>query len=514
MEDVTFKFILNGISLQTQAKRNDNMKDVFKKYCIKIGKDIKTLLFLYQGKKIDEELKVKDIDSINENIVILVNENFLDNEIWKKIQFSKCIICPICGENCYIEINNYKISLSKCINNHNIKNILLDELKDKMDVNHSKICCDNCKKNKNEVFNQEFYTCLDCKINLCPLCNLSHNKKHNIMKYDMINYTCLIHLEKYLIYCKDCDKNLCGLCGIEHNRNHRIINLKEMVNKDIDKSLNEFRISIENFKSHLNEIIKKINKIIDNFEIFYKMNEEIINNYDFKNNNYQIIKNINTINDYEKKIIKDINKIILENKFNAKLKYIGILYEEMINKNNNNINSEKEDIYKDEQNKDEIQGNLVNQNLKSPNFGHFNFIKNQSNTQPQQSSEDLYFMNKGRQPQQNNVPQNLKEVFRNNDISIYSSLSQNNNEYIGAFYASNNTSTPISEVLINILVKKYIKCEIPSTSGKDLAPNEYLGIKKEIKFINNDPKKDCTIMILINYSKEGKYIKESKIITF
>ena len=185
----------------------------------------------------------------------------------------------------------------------------------------------------------------------------------------------------------------------------------------------------------------------------------------------------------------------------------------MINKNNNNINSEKEDICKDDQNKDEIQGNLVYQDLKSPNFYHFNFTNNQNNTQPQQSSEDLYFMNKGRQPQQNNVPQNLKEVFRNNDISIYSSFSQNNNEYIGAIYISNNTSTPINDVKILFKVKKYIYCQISSTSGIDLPPNEYLGIKKEIKFINNDPKKDCTIMISINYSKEGKYIEESKIIT-
>ena len=141
-----------------------------------------------------------------------------------------------------------------------------------------------------------------------------------------------------------------------------------MLNKDIDKSLNEFRISIENFKSHLNEIIKKITKIIDNFEIFYKMNEEIITNYDLKNNNYQIIKNINTINDYDKIIIENIIKIILENKFYTKLKYIGILYEEMMNKNNNNINSVEEDTYKDDQNKNEIQGNLVHQDLKSPNF--------------------------------------------------------------------------------------------------------------------------------------------------
>ena len=369
MEDASITFILNGISLKMQANKNDTLKDIFKKYSIKIEKDIKTLLFLYHGKKINEDLKVKDIDNTNENITILVDDNFVNNEQGKKIKFSKFIICPICEENCYIDINNYKISLSNCINNHNIKNINFDELKDKMEIKHSKIFCNNCNKNKNEVFNQEFYTCLDCKINLCPLCNLSHNKnkKHNIIKYDMINYICLTHLEKYLVYCKDCDKNLCGLCGIEHNRKHEIINLKEMLNKDIDKNLNEFRESIENFKSHLNEIIIKITKIIDNLEIFYKMNEEIINNYDFKNNNYQIIKNINTINDYDKTIIEDINKIILENKSDIKLKYIDNLYEEMMNKNNTNRNFE-EDICEDEQNntiennKDENQGNLDKKN--------------------------------------------------------------------------------------------------------------------------------------------------------
>ena len=290
-----------------------------------------------------------------------MNDNFADNQQEKTIKFPNSIICPICGENCYIDINNYKISLSKCINNHSTKNILLDELKDKIEIKHSEICCNKCNKNKDEVFKQEFYTCLDCKLNLCPLCNLSHNKKHDIIKYDMINYTCLTHLEKYLIYCKDCDKNLCGLCGIEHNRKHEIINLKEILNKDIDKNLNEFRENIENLKCHLNEIIKKITKIIDNLEIFYKMNEEIINNYDFKNNNYQIIKNINTLNDYDKKIIEDINKIILENKFDTKLKYIDNLYKEMMNKNNINF---EENISKDDQkniiedNKNEYQGKI------------------------------------------------------------------------------------------------------------------------------------------------------------
>ena len=51
MEEITLTFILNGESLKMQAKRNDNMKDIFKKYSIKIQKDIKTLFFYIMGKR-------------------------------------------------------------------------------------------------------------------------------------------------------------------------------------------------------------------------------------------------------------------------------------------------------------------------------------------------------------------------------------------------------------------------------------------------------------------------------
>jgi AP-1 complex subunit gamma-1 len=142
-----------------------------------------------------------------------------------------------------------------------------------------------------------------------------------------------------------------------------------------------------------------------------------------------------------------------------------------------------------------------------------NSILSGNNAQPQQSTGGADFMNMGGQPQQSNTPQNLKEVFRNNDISIYSSLSQNNNVYTGAFYVSNNTSSQISDVVVNFLVKKYINCQIHSTSGKDLAPNASLGIKKDVTMTNNDPNKGCIIKMSINYSKEGNNVSESKIVT-
>ena len=152
------------------------------------------------------------------------------------------------------------------------------------------------------------------------------------------------------------------------------------------------------------------------------------------------------------------------------------------------------------------QGNLMD----------LNSILTGNNSQPQQSSGggmNLDFMGMGGQPQQSNTPPNLKEVFKNNDITVFSSLNQNNNVYNGSFYISNNTSSQINDVVVNFLVKKYISCQVHSTSGKDLPPNASLGIKKDVTMTNNDPNKGCIIKIAINYNKDGNTINDSKVVT-
>ena len=152
------------------------------------------------------------------------------------------------------------------------------------------------------------------------------------------------------------------------------------------------------------------------------------------------------------------------------------------------------------------QGNLMD----------LNSILTGNNAQPQQSSGggmNLDFMGMGGQPQQSNTPPNLKEVFKNNDIIIFSSLNQNNNVYNGSFYISNNTSSQINDIVVNFLVKKYISCQVHSTSGKDLPPNASLGIKKDVTMTNNDPKKGCIIKMSINYNKDGNTVSDSKVVT-
>ena len=53
-----------------------------------------------------------------------IQENTKGNEL-----INKEIICSECKENCFININDYKIKLFGCKNGHNINNIPLKKIK-------------------------------------------------------------------------------------------------------------------------------------------------------------------------------------------------------------------------------------------------------------------------------------------------------------------------------------------------------------------------------------------------
>ena len=94
---------------------------------------------------------------------------------------SKEVICPKCKEYIKRKINNYRIYLNECKNNHRIDNILISEFENKQFINQNEIICDNCKiNNKSNTYNNEFYICNTCKKYLCPLCKKNkHDKNHN-----------------------------------------------------------------------------------------------------------------------------------------------------------------------------------------------------------------------------------------------------------------------------------------------------------------------------------------------
>ena len=184
------EFIFGGENINILCKKNEKMKDICDKFINKSQINKNSIYYLYNGDKINEQLtfdKIVNDKNINKIkiLVYLINEELNMNNITK----SKNIICPECKENIRIKIEDYKIKLYECKNNHIIDNIILEEYEKTQNIDISKIKCDICKeKNKGNTRDNLFYRCIKCKINICPLCKLKHKKSHNIINYELKDY--------------------------------------------------------------------------------------------------------------------------------------------------------------------------------------------------------------------------------------------------------------------------------------------------------------------------------------
>ena len=101
MAEITFTF--NGSQIIIQCSMEEKMKDIFKRFTNKFNIVINSLIFIYDGNIIDENLKLNEIiNSIDKqsnkmNILVYNNNSIKENE---GIIKSKEIICPQCKENC------------------------------------------------------------------------------------------------------------------------------------------------------------------------------------------------------------------------------------------------------------------------------------------------------------------------------------------------------------------------------------------------------------------------------
>ena len=256
MEDILINFEYSNHKIQIQCKRKEYMKDILKRFTAKTNKTIDSFYFLYNGQLINENMKLENLNNKDNEIRILVNDinSNNNNENCHTINYLKNIVCPKCDENCFINFNNYKITLNNCSNSHKLENILLSEFNDYQKLYETKIICNICNKNKNQTYENKFYKCYSCNINLCPLCKSIHKQNHLIIDFDLKNYYCIEHRkekEKYISYCKECNKNLCCICMSDHNKYHTIIyNSKIIINEDIyNNTLNELRQKINIFKT-------------------------------------------------------------------------------------------------------------------------------------------------------------------------------------------------------------------------------------------------------------------------
>ena len=362
---IEVEFECNQNKIMIQANIYESFQAIIDKYIQKSLIQLNSAYFIANGNQIKPESSLEsimtDIDKQNKKIKVLVNmlEDKDDDSQEQVIIKSKFIICPKCGEICRITIEDCKIKLFGCCNNHTTNDIRLLDFKDSQKVNISKIVCGKCKsKNKGDSINHEFYICLTCKINICTLCKTTHNSSHNVIRDEQINNICLKHNKEFIEYCIKCNVNTCFSC--EEHIDHETINLKKLKpNKDeIKNQLLQLKKEIETLVNEDQISLTKLNEFKEAMNVFYEINNDIFNIYEMENQNYQILENIKLIKNNE--IFDRIKKINKEN--DSKDKMLNII------ELNSKINSSNENLPKknieNEDSKKEMEKQKIDENKK------------------------------------------------------------------------------------------------------------------------------------------------------
>ena len=328
IDKVNVEFILDGEKrvLSYLCERNDYIDSILRRYSKQIKRYIKELSFEYNGSLIpfNTELTLGQIN-MNDDLIRFLVSFKANNNIHTSYLKSDYIICPKCKENCLININSYKVSLSNCPYGHNANNLSINEFINSQYFDESLILCDECKNKKAMVFKNEFYFC-SCGLALCPSCQINHRKKkHIVYNYEKKNYWCVEHNDNFISYCQDCKYNLCIKCELRHNENHKLIAFKDILpNKNflnkVKSMQNKFREYIDRLQEEINKIVKTLYSFLDSLNNYYQINEEIVKNYDLRHRNYFSIKNVSNYN--TQNLLYDMNCALEERNIEKKIKLI------------------------------------------------------------------------------------------------------------------------------------------------------------------------------------------------
>lgn len=163
---IQIEFQLDQQIIIIQAKSDETFQAVIDRYIQKTQIQLNSVYFISNGSqiKLDQTLEnaMTEFEKQNQKIKVLVNMiEDKSNDKKEVIIKSKDIICPGCSEPCRITLENCKIKLFGCVNNHITEDIRLLNFPGTQKVNISKIICDKCKvNNKGESTDYKFYKCL------------------------------------------------------------------------------------------------------------------------------------------------------------------------------------------------------------------------------------------------------------------------------------------------------------------------------------------------------------------
>ena len=131
MAEIIFDY--KGNKAAIQCLKEDKIRDICLKFTSKIHININNIYLLYNGEIINMELKYNEIANRIDN-----NSNIMNILVYDKE--NNGIICPYCGENININIDD---AINKIIkNNDNIKNILngiKEQIKNIINLNNKEI---------------------------------------------------------------------------------------------------------------------------------------------------------------------------------------------------------------------------------------------------------------------------------------------------------------------------------------------------------------------------------------
>ena len=403
MSEIKTNFIFNNQKTEFNFNKSDLIQNILSSFATKINRKIEDFNFLYSGEKLVnyESKTLSDLSPKDNMINISVYEkNQKEENSGGKImpenvslKVSEHIICPRCKFMSEIDINNFKVYITNCNNNHSMPGLFMNDFNTTQYIDESRILCQECKKSQKELListeNQSnVLQMCSCGMSICQSCFPSHkekilNKNHNAIPYQDKDYFCFEHNNIYSAYCQKCKKNICDKCEEIHN-NHQIdlyknILLKDNIIQNI-KNMNEELISkVQRFNHELNELINLLNNISTNIQndlkIFLQISNKVINDYNLERKNYQIIQNMkvinNTINDSP--ILKDIDSFLADSNSNIRIKCLLDMYNTMylessniinnefgMNKINSNENDKKEDKISQE-NKDTSSTSIQNE---------------------------------------------------------------------------------------------------------------------------------------------------------
>ena len=254
-----------------QCNPNEQLEDVFNRFKTKAQTD-ETLIFLFGGNNINGNITVSQFVGNNfdpNNPPVIVVQSLDDPTKKDSLVISKYIICPLCKQSSIIKMDDFKINLSDCKEGHKVDKITLDKFEEGQKIDYEKIECHHCKKKRSETSKNNFFSCLSCRQDICPLCKPKHHAQHNVIEYDKKVYYCMKHGENFTKYCHSCNINICIQCESEHTT-HNPESFGEMI-PQMDKvkakmdSLQQAIIAYKISVSKIINILKIVTLNIDEY---------------------------------------------------------------------------------------------------------------------------------------------------------------------------------------------------------------------------------------------------------